>query len=179
MKKLKLILSLSFVAIAVLIFSSYLTLKAINNFFEKYELKFNRVLTIKVKPPVEIVERKKEVLYLLPEKVKKDLQIDMMSDIEKYICQKFGVANCLTAIAVAKAESGLQEDRYNINKNGTIDIGIFQINEVHWKKEGCKPKDLFDGFKNVDCAYQIWKVQGWQPWIAYKNGSYLKFISFK
>ena len=78
------------------------------------------------------------------------------------------------ALAVSKAENGTrQPDRFNINTNGTIDIGIFQINSVHFKREGCSLAEIVDAYKNVDCAYQIWQEQGWNPWVAFTTNKYL------
>ena len=93
--------------------------------------------------------------------------------LKKYICDKFGVYDCKTALAVASAESGLREQAVHINNNNTIDVGIFQINSIHFKQEGCSLKEIIDQYKNVDCAYGIWKVQGWNPWVAFINGNYL------
>ena len=92
--------------------------------------------------------------------------------IEKYICDKFGVYDCKNALAIFKAESGLREDAININTNGTIDVGIAQINSIHFKRKGCSLKELVDQYKNVDCAYSIYKEQGFTPWVAFLNGNF-------
>lgn len=105
--------------------------------------------------------------------------LEFETDIEKYICEKFG-EDCLTAIAVARAESGLRADALNSN-DGTprnVDVGIFQINlKFHEKREGCSLGELTDQFKNVDCAYQIYQEQGFNPWVAYQRGMHLAFLS--
>ena len=107
--------------------------------------------------------------------------------IEQYICEKWGVYDCKLAIAVAKAEGLIYKDgelvvdAVNINTNNTIDIGIFQINTVHFKKAECKLKDMVDPYKNVDCAYNIWdgadkvmgnKKGGFGAWVAFNTGRY-------
>ena len=91
---------------------------------------------------------------------------------EKYICDKWGIADCKIALAVAKAESGMREQAFNINTNNTVDIGIFQINSIHFNKEGCSLKEITDAYKNVDCAYQIYKASGWNAWSAFNNSSF-------
>lgn len=82
-----------------------------------------------------------------------------------------------TALRVAKSENFWNQThsfncgRTHVNNNGSIDRGIFQINSVHDKQ--ISPEDALDCYKNIDYAYNMWKVQGWNPWYAYKNGSYL------
>lgn len=94
---------------------------------------------------------------------------------EEYICYKFG-KDCRLALAVSQAENGTRQcDRFGVNTNKTIDVGIFQLNTVHLKK-GWKLADLTDCKKNIDYAYEIYQAQGWNPWVAYANQSYKKFL---
>lgn len=112
--------------------------------------------------------------YLNPEGEK----IEFETDIEKYICEKFG-EDCLTAIAVARAESGMRKDALNSNDGSprNVDVGIFQINlKYHEKREGCSLAELTDQYKNVDCAYTIYKEQGFEPWVAFQRGMHLAFL---
>ena len=155
----------------ILLFSVFSAVKAINKFFDEHYLQFNRVVEVILKWPVEIKNRKPQIIEVVL-----DYPNEIDTPLEEYICEKFGTYDCKPALAVASAESGLVEDKYHYNSNGTIDIGIFQINEVHWNKLGCSPAELFDAKKNVDCAYSIWKENGWNPWVVYKNGSYIKHL---
>jgi len=153
--------------------AGYNITKAVNNFFNENTLQFNQVVNIQIKPPISVVKREiptSEIVKVI-ERIPEYDQLE--TDIEKYICDKFGAYDCKTAIAVAKAESGLREDAIGINTNKTIDVGIFQINTVHFKKPECQLKDIVDAKKNVDCAYSIWKAQGFQPWVAYTTNRYL------
>jgi hypothetical protein len=151
----------------------YQALKGINSFFENNYLQFNRVLNIEIKRPIEI--KKKEILSPIVKYIELiDYPNEIDTPLEEYICKKFGPFECKTALAIAKAESGLKEDAVNINKNGTIDIGIFQINSVHFNQEGCSLKDIVFAEKNVDCAHKIFEKQGWEPWVAFINGSFKK-----
>ena len=94
---------------------------------------------------------------------------------EQYIRLVFG-KDGKTAVAIAKAESGLRCDAQNVNKGtNSLDIGAMQINSVHLRK-GWKVADLLDCHKNVDLAYEIYKGSGWGAWSTYKNGSYKKFL---
>ena len=93
---------------------------------------------------------------------------------EEYIRMKFGRHGDI-AVAVAKTESGFREEAVNTkNTNSSVDIGLFQVNSVHWNKEGCSPKELFESRKNIDCAYKIWEASGWNAWSVFKNGSYIE-----
>lgn len=92
--------------------------------------------------------------------------------IEDLICQKDW--DCQTAIAVAKAESGLNCKALNKNNNHTIDSGIFQVNSVH--KQKYQGKDILDCQTNIDIAYQIYKAQGWSPWVTWQKGKHLAFM---
>lgn len=141
-----------------------------NTFFEENYLVFNKVIELKINPPFEIKKREPQVIET---RVVLDYPEEIDTPLEEYICEKFGPYDCKTALAVASAESGLREDALNLNGGDSLDYGIFQINSVHWEREGCHLRDLVDPHKNVDCAYQIWVEQGWTPWVAWKNGSYL------
>ncbi len=130
----------------------------------------------------QLVTVEKRTTTVLQPVVAVEYPEEIDTDIEKYICDKFGVYECKTALAVAKAESGLREDAMNINTNGTVDFGIYQINSANWKLQGCSIKEIVDAKKNVDCAYKMWDradgIEGngkgaWNPWVAYQNESYL------
>ena len=144
----------------------------INDWFETHRFQFNKPVEVRLNPPVEIVERQAQVREIV--RVIEELPtLDNLTPIEQYICDKWGVFDCRIALAVSKAENGTrQPDRFNVNTNGTIDIGIFQINSVHFKREGCSLAEIVDAYKNVDCAYQIWQEQGWNPWVAFNNGNF-------
>ena len=83
---------------------------------------------------------------------------------EQYIRLVFG-KDAPTALAVAKAESGMRCDAQNVNKGtNSLDAGLFQINSVHLKKAGWKIGDLLDCHRNTDMAYKIFKGSGWGAW---------------
>lgn len=154
--------------IALVVIVSYSFIQ-ISKWFDTHYFQWNPVVVLDLNQPFYIQERVPEVQV---EKVLLDYPDEIDTPLKEYICEKFGNYDCKIALSVASAESGLREDAYGVNTNGTIDIGVFQINQVHWEKEGCSPKELFDAYKNVDCAYQIWQVQGWTPWVAYQNGAF-------
>jgi len=130
-----------------------------------------RVFSVSIDWPYRIEEIKPEVLAQTEKQVNMP---ELGTDIEMYICEKFGVMDCKTALAVAKAESGLNCNAFNVNSNGSVDFGIFQLNSVHLKKGGeWTLTNMSDCEKNVDLAYQMWTEQGFEPWVAYLSGSYL------
>jgi len=152
--------------------TTFTLVRAVNSWFDSHELVFNKVISVELKKPIEIKKREIEtreivkVIGEIPEP--KDLE----TNAEKYIFEKFGIEDYKIAISIAKAESGLREDAININTNSTIDVGIFQINSIHFKKEFCTLKDVATMKGNVDCAYEIYKQQGWSPWVVWNTGSF-------
>ena len=54
----------------------------------------------------------------------------------------------------------------HINTNGSIDRGIFQINNIH---KSLTNVDAFDFRKNIDFAIQLYKKQGVHPWSCSKK----------
>lgn len=90
------------------------------------------------------------------------------------------------AIRIAKSENGWNSRKHfdctinnaGTNRDGSIDYGIFQINNIHRAKIEAYYLRPFEEvvtncFDNVDVAYDIYKSSGWYPWSAYNNGSYL------
>lgn len=83
------------------------------------------------------------------------------AEIAAYICTKSW--DCRTAVAVAYAESGLNCGA----KSPTGDHGVMQLHG----------QAIYDCRANIDRAYEMYKRRGWQPWSAYKNGRYKRFLS--
>lgn len=75
-------------------------------------------------------------------------------------------------IAIARAESGMNPKAVNKNTNGSVDLGLLQINSIH----GYDELSLFDAEKNIKAAREIYDKQGIQAWAAFNNGSYKKFL---
>jgi hypothetical protein len=149
------------------------TLGALNDFFTTRELITHNIVEVKFNKPIEI--RDKEI-KVVTEKIVLDYPGEIDTPIKKFICDTWGVYECKTALGVAQAESGIREEAFNINTNNTIDVGVFQINSIHFKKEGCSLKEIVNAQKNVLCAKQIWDSSGWGAWVAYNNNKHLSFI---
>lgn len=153
--------------------TAFYAIYKINQFFESNKLVFQNPVSLGIYATIYIAKREKPATVTLVQEIKAN---SPLNEIQQYICDKFG-NDCKLALAVQKAENGtMQCDRFNINKNGTVDFGVFQINTVHLKK-GYKISDLIDCKKNVDIAYEIYSQQkGFQAWVAYTNGNYKKFL---
>ena len=78
-------------------------------------------------------------------------------------------------LAIMYAESNCRPnlDNSGLNKNGSVDYGLFQINSVH----GYSKEDLMDPEFNIKVAYKIYKSQGLKAWSVYKSGKYLQYLN--
>jgi hypothetical protein len=96
--------------------------------------------------------------------------------IRAYVCPKLG-DKCNTFIAILKAENGTHEctrDNRGLNRNGTIDIGLTQIN---WSPSSPYTFEQLQDCKfNLDIALQKYAKRGFQPWAAYNSGRYLRHL---
>lgn len=77
------------------------------------------------------------------------------------------------AYAVARAESGLRCGAVGDTGLNPSSYGVFQIRGFSTRPP---IEDLLDCEKNIAYAAQMQKWQGWSPWSAYTNGSYLNFL---
>ena len=76
------------------------------------------------------------------------------------------------AAAVAMAESGGRPNITNRNSDGSIDRGLWQINSVHGALS------TLDRLGNAKAAISISSNgRNWNPWVAFKNGSYKQFLA--
>jgi len=96
---------------------------------------------------------------------------NVLSDAQiKAFCQhgenvygaKWNTDSCLK---IAKAESGGNTNAANGNSNGSIDIGLWQINSMNWQScsGGKAPCSVTD---NVACAVKVfeWGGNTWKLW---------------
>jgi len=75
-------------------------------------------------------------------------------------------------IATMKCESGLRSDAINKNSNGTFDLGVGQINDVHSKR--ISRADRLDFIKNIDFIYKLYQEQGLGPWVCARKLGFIK-----
>jgi lysozyme C len=83
-----------------------------------------------------------------------------------------------TMVCISKYESSFNCDATNKNTDGSTDYGLMQINSYWWcsgdplsKYNGCSAScsSLFNCQSNANCAYTVWKQQGYNAWYGYKN----------
>ncbi len=89
------------------------------------------------------------------------------STIGAYIDSKFGSA-APTARKIASCESGYRETAINTNTNGSIDIGVFQMNTIHdGGNRTAFAHDMLYYKTNVDKAYALYVSSGgFGPWYS-------------
>ena len=76
------------------------------------------------------------------------------------------------AAAIAMAESGGKSDASNINSDGSVDRGLWEINSSHGSLS------TFDPIANVKAAIQLsGNGKNWSPWTTFKTGAYKKYLS--
>eukprot|EP00826_Nyctotherus_ovalis_P025719 TRINITY_DN1997_c0_g1_i1.p1 TRINITY_DN1997_c0_g1~~TRINITY_DN1997_c0_g1_i1.p1 ORF type:complete len:103 (+),score=11.22 TRINITY_DN1997_c0_g1_i1:182-490(+) len=68
---------------------------------------------------------------------------------------------------VVRGESGGNAHSQNYNGNGTYDVGVFQINQIHWRScsGGKAPCNVTT---NLRCAIGVYRGahNRWRPWMA-------------
>lgn len=83
-----------------------------------------------------------------------------------------------TMVCISKYESSYNCDATNKNTDGSTDYGLMQINSYYWcsgdalsKYNQCKIacSSLFNCQYNTDCAYIVWKQQGYTAWYGYQK----------
>lgn len=89
-----------------------------------------------------------------------------LEQIVSYITKVFapeGKQVVVKAIQCFYGESGLRNNAVGVNKNGTNDVGVAQINSIH----GMSTEDRMNYKKNIDKAYKIYKSRGnFSAWYA-------------
>lgn len=71
-------------------------------------------------------------------------------------------------VCTAKHESAFDPQALNVNRDKSIDYGLFQINGRWWSKE-CNLNKLLDAQYNTYCAKIVFDKQGINAWWGYKR----------
>lgn len=158
--------------ILVLLTLIYVGVKQTALWFDYNKIVFNR-LDIQIRWPSVHVEERPQVSPIVQMVIEHPVEVD--TPIEEMVCDKFGTWDCQVALAVMNAESGGDCEAFNVNTNGTADIGLFQINSIHWDRFGGL-HELTTCEGNLEAAYTIWEEQSWSPWVAYWNGNFMEFL---
>ena len=168
------ITSMSTFLILLSVASFYFCLKQINAYFDTHTLTFNQVLKVQLKEPITINKR----AILKPVTIIKvlDYPDEIDTPIKKYICDKFGAYDCKVALAIVKAESNFNDQAFNANTNGSVDLGCWQVNfPTHIKT--ISPKDALDCYKATDWAFNKYKRDGnFGAWVAFTSNSFTNHL---
>jgi len=118
-----------------------------------------------------------KTVYQVPPKKVGDERVYMHEpEIRAYVCPKLG-DKCNIFIAILKAENGSHEctrDNRGLNRNGSIDIGLTQIN---WTPNSPYSFEQLQDCKfNLDIALKKYETRGFQPWAAYNSGRYKRHL---
>ena len=76
--------------------------------------------------------------------------------------EEFGSRVVTQALDIAYCESKYNANAVHVNKNGTRDVGVFQINSIH----GYPEYQLKAAWENINIAKQMYKKSGWRPWVC-------------
>jgi hypothetical protein len=172
---------LGIISAGILIVASlFATGRAINSWYDTHYLQFNRVFEITIRPPIEIKDRevKSQEIVTIIESI--PAPEDLKTDPEKLIYEYFGIEHYRMAIAVSRCE-GLNHpaDGFNVNTNGSIDVGYMRINSINFKLEGCSLLEVATPEGNIACGYKMWdrgdgiegnKKGNFNAWVGYTNG---------
>lgn len=76
-----------------------------------------------------------------------------------------------TMAAIALAESSGDPHASNVNVDGSVDRGLWQVNSVNFDSP-----TLFNPRTNASWAIKIYKQQGLRAWTTYKTGAYRAYL---
>jgi hypothetical protein len=158
--------------VGVLAVFSY-ALKLANEWWEVNRFEFHKLIQVKIQKPITIEQRQPiTIVSPLADVIDEPVVFKDLTETEQMILDTFGLENYKIARAIAKAESGMRCDAFNINTNNTIDYGLYQINSIHWKRFGGLEK-LVTCEQQIKAAYELYKEQGWNPWVVYNTGRFI------
>lgn len=95
-----------------------------------------------------------------------------VSDAERYQLARmagWSAQDAITATAISIAEngSGIPSLLSGVNRNGTRDLGLWQINSAWWPQFGGQAT-LSQPWPNAQAAFAIYGRQGWCAWSTYE-----------
>jgi hypothetical protein len=155
--------------------SALVIITGIGLFFNSYTLHAQTPVKLKFQVPVYATHRKATVITIMAE-AKTPTDVNPLTPDQQYLCNKFG-PDCKIALAIFRAESGLNAKAINVNKNGSVDFGCMQINSIHLSNIDTSSINLLNCRDNIDVAYKIFSQQkNFSAWAAFQNGSYKKYL---
>ena len=99
-------------------------------------------------------------------------------DVARYLKNAGFPQNTIgTMVCISKYESSWNCDATNKNNDGSTDYGLFEINSYYWcsgdptskyNECGTSCSSLMDCQKNTNCAYKVYREQGYNAWYGYQ-----------
>lgn len=82
----------------------------------------------------------------------------------------------------AESQCDPNADNTGLNRDGTNDKGLMQVNSIHVDSGLISDAARLDPAQNLRAAYAIYQGavdnsgDGWSAWSAYNNGSYMQYF---
>lgn len=135
---------------------------------------FDWTSPVKFQKPLDI--SKKQLVINTTQIVQAAVNNSPLTEDQQYACNKFG-KDCAVAIAIMRAESHYRSAAINVNSNGSVDFGCWQINSIHLKQIDTTKVNLLNCKDSTDIAFQIYSQQkGFGAWVAYNSGVYKNYL---
>jgi hypothetical protein len=84
--------------------------------------------------------------------------------IAEHICLATNGENCDVLINLARCESSLNKEAYHVNTNGTVDLGLFQINSIH---KDITPSEKLDVYASARWSNEQIKAGHGSIWVCW------------
>ena len=161
--------------------SLWVLVRDVDTFYELYETEVLEFLDEYNYNYVSIVQDDCQVGYSLDELPHNTFRTNYQSEFQvaTYLRKSgFPEYTIGTMVCISKYESSYNCDATNHNTDGSTDYGLMQINSYYWcsgdplsKYNSCSIScsSLFNCQYNTNCAYTVWKQQGYTAWYGYKN----------
>ena len=118
-------------------------------------------------PKIEQLKKENENLKNENIILQKQVSLPYRARVVAYIRKVFN-QKADEALAIISCENASMDMAHvNRNRDGSFDVGPFQINSIHIKRFGTA--FMKDYQENVKVAYQLWKEQKWRPWYSSQN----------
>ena len=159
--------------------SLWVLVRDMESYFEKYDLEVRDYLDANKYHYVQI--KQDNCVYKMNSQDTPMLRATYQSEcqVASYLRKSgFPEYTIGTMVCTSKYESSYNCDARNKNTDGSTDYGLMQINSYWWcsgdpmsKYNGCSAScsSLYNCQSNTNCAYIVWKQQGYNAWYGYKN----------
>jgi lysozyme C len=142
----------------------------VKDFLHKYNFKYISISQNNCQPNVQYLDITNNML-----RTNYQTECQVASYLRKSGFPEYSVP---TMVCISKYESSYNCDATHKNTDGSTDYGLMQINSYYWcsgdplsKYNSCSTScsSLLNCQTNTNCAYIVWKQQGYTAWYAYKS----------